>query len=324
MPEIRSHIPVVAGLGELSAGYDVLLCDVWGVVHNGREAFPSASDALRAFRNKGGFVVLLTNAPRPNAPIREQVLSLGLALDAFDAIVTSGDVTISLIADRIQMCVHHIGAERDLTLFKAASLRAGATVKLTDLERADYVVCTGLFDDNVETPDDYETVLRRVAERGLPFICANPDLIVHRGDKLVYCAGALAERLKALSGAVIYCGKPHAPIYREALGVAERALGRKFDRRRVLAIGDGMRTDIAGAVAQGLDTLFVSGGIHVDDIHGVDRDRGRRCKPCLSAKGFGLQQRSRRCGLERAGNDPFRSRRTWPIAMHNAKPAGQE
>jgi HAD superfamily hydrolase (TIGR01459 family) len=270
MPENRANVPIIAGLGDISSRYDALLCDVWGVVHNGREVFPAASDALCAFRKQGGVVVLITNAPRPSAPILEQVLQLGLAPAAFDTIVTSGDVTISLIADRIGAAVHHIGPERDLTLFDAAAERAGAKARLVGLEAADYVLCTGLFEDDVETPEHYDATLRRIAERNIPFICANPDLVVHRGDKLIYCAGALAEPLKALGGQVIYCGKPHAPIYRTALSAAERALGRKLDTRRVLAVGDGMRTDIAGAYGQGLDALFVSGGIHLADVHGAE------------------------------------------------------
>ena len=272
MLETHAPVPILAGLGEIASRYDVLLCDVWGVVHNGREAFPDASAALSAFRRRGGVVTLLTNAPRPNAPIREQVLKLGLAADAFDTIVTSGDVAIAAVAERIAAPVHHIGAERDLPLFEVASARAGAPVRLVDLESADYVLCTGLFDDDVETPADYEATLRRIAERGLPFLCANPDLVVHRGEKLVYCAGALAERLKVLGGQTVYFGKPHAPIYAAALAASEQALGRPLDPRRVLAVGDGMRTDIAGARARGLDALFVSRGIHTGDVHEAEID----------------------------------------------------
>jgi HAD superfamily hydrolase (TIGR01459 family) len=272
MLETHAPVPILAGLGEIASRYDVLLCDVWGVVHNGREAFPDASAALSAFRRRGGVVTLLTNAPRPNAPIREQVLKLGLAADAFDTIVTSGDVAIAAVAERIAAPVHHIGAERDLPLFEVASARAGAPARLVDLESADYVLCTGLFDDDVETPADYEATLRRIAERGLPFLCANPDLVVHRGEKLVYCAGALAERLKALGGHTVYFGKPHAPIYAAALAASEQALGRPLDPRRVLAVGDGMRTDIAGARARGLDALFVSRGIHTGDVHEAEID----------------------------------------------------
>lgn len=271
---LKNHAPVpwIAGLGDVADRYDVLLCDIWGVIHNGREAFLEASDALRAFRNSGGVVVLITNAPRPNAPIREQVLKFGLSADAFDTIVTSGDVTIALVAERIQQAVHHIGPERDLTLFEEAAARSGVSAKLVDLDAADYVLCTGLFDDDVETPSDYEATLRRIAERGLTFICANPDLIVHRGEKLVYCAGSLAERLNSLAGEVVYCGKPHPPIYDLALAAAGQAVGGRLDPRRVLAIGDGMRTDIAGARARGLDALFVSAGIHAGDIHRATGD----------------------------------------------------
>ena len=258
----------ITGLGEIADRYDAVLCDVWGVVHNGRESFRPASDALVAFRRRGGVVVLLTNAPRPNPPIRAQVLSLGVAPDAFDAVVTSGDVTVALIQDRIDLRVHHIGPRRDLSLFDVAAEVAGKPPKLTTLEEADYVLCTGLFHDDVETPADYEDRLQAMAARGLTFVCANPDIVVHRGTTVIWCAGALARRYVELGGAVIYAGKPHAPIYGAALGVAEAALGRRLDPSRVLAIGDGMRTDIAGAIGQGLDALFISAGIHLDEVHG--------------------------------------------------------
>jgi len=263
-------VPLISGLGEISDRYDVLLCDVWGVLHNGREAFPAASEALSAYRARGGVVVLITNAPRPRAPIREQVVKFGLSPDAFDEVVTSGDVSIALIAERINQSVHHIGPERDLSLFAAAAERARKPAKLVGPEEADYVLCTGLFNDDVETPADYESRLGRIVERKIPFLCANPDLVVHRGERLIYCAGALAEKLRELGGEPLYCGKPHAPIYRVAIETAEAILGRKVDPRRVLAVGDGMRTDIAGAIGQGLDALFVSGGIHLAEIHGSD------------------------------------------------------
>jgi HAD superfamily hydrolase (TIGR01459 family) len=223
---------------------------------------------LSAYRARGGVVVLITNAPRPRAPIREQVLKFGLSADAFDEIVTSGDVSIALIAERIHQRVHHIGPERDLSLFAAAGELARAPVKLVGPEEADYVLCTGLFDDDVETPADYDARLGRIVERKIPFLCANPDLVVHRGERLIYCAGALAEKLRELGGEPIYCGKPHAPIYRVAIETAEAIRGRKVDPRRILAVGDGMRTDIAGAIGQGLDAMFVSGGIHLDEVHG--------------------------------------------------------
>lgn len=265
---MMNSVPTVSGLLEIADRYDALLCDVWGVLHNGREAFRDASDALAAYRRRGGTAVLITNAPRPAASIREQVTQLGVAEDAFDAIVTSGDVTLSLIAERIEQRVHHIGPERDLTLFETVHRQTGLAPKLSSLIDADYVICTGLVDDVMETVENYETTLHAVAMQKLPFICANPDLVVHRGDHLVPCAGALAARLIEIGGDVIYCGKPHGPIYDAALRMVSRVAGRALDARRILAIGDGMRTDIAGAAARGLDTLFVAAGIHEQDAQG--------------------------------------------------------
>jgi HAD superfamily hydrolase (TIGR01459 family) len=275
-PTPRNAQPI-AGLGEIADRYDAILCDVWGVLHNGREAFRPASDALTAFRRRGGVVVLITNAPRPSAPIQAQAVKLGVSPDAFDAVVTSGDVTVALISERKGEPVHHVGPPRDLSLFEAAALSTGVKPVLAPLEEAKYVLCTGLFHDDVETPADYEERLRAMAARGLPFICANPDLIIHRGSDLVYCAGALAQRYEELGGAAIYAGKPHPPVYRAALAAAEAARGRPIEPSRVLAIGDAMRTDIAGAARQNFDALFISAGIHHDEVHGggprVEADR---------------------------------------------------
>lgn len=263
------RVPLIAGLGVIADRYDAILCDIWGVLHNGRQAFPAASDALAAFRRGGGAVVLISNAPRPSAPIKAQVVRLGVSPDAFDAIVTSGDVAIGLIAERGAAPVHHIGPKRDMSLFEAAAARAGERPVLVGLEDASYVVCTGLFDDEVETPDDYRERLSAMAARRLPLICANPDLVVHRGADLIYCAGAIARAYEALGGAAIYAGKPYAPIYHAALAAAGAALKAPLARSRVLAIGDAMRTDIAGAAGQGLDALFVTAGIHREDLHGA-------------------------------------------------------
>ncbi|RBP16413.1 HAD superfamily hydrolase (TIGR01459 family) [Roseiarcus fermentans] len=258
----------IAGLAEISDRYDVVLCDVWGVLHNGVASFPPASRALAAYRRRGGAVVLITNAPRPSAPIRRQLQRLGVGSDAFDDIATSGDVTIALIAERIDDPVFHIGPARDLSLFEAAHEAAGRAPRLLPLEEARYALCTGLRDDVTETLDDYETELRAMAARGMPMICANPDIVIHRGDSLIYCAGALAGRYEALGGEVVYAGKPYPPIYARALALAERAHGRAIDRRRALAVGDGMKTDIAGAARAGLDALLVTRGIHRAALHG--------------------------------------------------------
>ncbi|MBV8472079.1 MAG: TIGR01459 family HAD-type hydrolase [Hyphomicrobiales bacterium] len=264
----QPRVPVIDGLGAIADRYDVVLCDIWGVLHNGRESFRPASDALVAFRKRGGAVVLVSNAPRPSPPIREQVIGLGVSPDAFDAVVTSGDVTIGLIAERGAAPVHHIGPARDLSLFDAAAELGGARPRLVPAEQASYILCTGLFDDEVETPDHYAAALSAFAARRLPFVCANPDLIVHRGKDLIYCAGALAQAYETLGGEVVYAGKPHAPIYQAALAAAAAARGAPVERPRVLAIGDAMRTDVAGAAGQGLDALFVTSGIHREDLHG--------------------------------------------------------
>ncbi len=259
-------------LAEISDRYDVILCDIWGVLHNGVAAFAPASDALAAYRRRGGTVVLITNAPRPSAPVRRQLLELGVAPDAFDDVATSGDVTIGLIAERIGEPVLHIGPARDLSLFEAAGEAAGRPPRLAPLDEGRYALCTGLRDDVTETLDDYESELSAMAARAMPMVCANPDIVIHRGEAMIYCAGALAQRFEALGGEVVYAGKPHLPIYRRALALAERARGVAIDERRVLAVGDGMKTDIAGAARAGLDAVLVTRGIHRAALHGDSFD----------------------------------------------------
>jgi HAD superfamily hydrolase (TIGR01459 family) len=252
----------IAGLSEISGRYDLILCDIWGVLHNGVASFAEASDALVSFRRRGGAVVLISNAPRPSPPIARQVLKLGVSPDAFDAVVTSGDVTIGLMERQAGDQVLHIGPERDLTLLAAVAKATGARPRLVSLEDAQYVLCTGLRNDEAETLGDYEPELQAMSVRDMTMICANPDIVIHRGDTLIYCAGALARRYEELGGSVVYAGKPYAPIYDRALTLAEHIRGAPIEKPRVLAIGDGMRTDIAGAARAGLDALFVTGGIH--------------------------------------------------------------
>jgi HAD superfamily hydrolase (TIGR01459 family) len=263
-------IPLIDGLGAVTGRYDAILCDIWGVLHNGRDAFRPASEALAAFRRGGGTVVLITNAPRPNPIIRDQALAFGVAPDAFDAVVTSGDVSIGMIAARGGAPLHHIGPPRDLALIAAVEARGGVAPPVVGPEAATYLLCTGLFDDSHETPEDYADRLAAFAERRLPMICANPDLVVHRGHKLVYCAGAIAELYEALGGETIYAGKPHRPIYAAALERIAALRGAPVAPARALAIGDALRTDLAGAVAAGLDALFVAEGIHRAELYGPD------------------------------------------------------
>jgi HAD superfamily hydrolase (TIGR01459 family) len=253
--------PMIAGLASIASRYDLILCDVWGVVHNGVAAFPEAVAALERVRMQGATVILISNAPRPGAVIRKQLDGLRVPHGgAYDTIIASGDVTREELAKRPGVRLYHLGPERDHPNYD------GLDLKLVALEEAELVVCTGLFDDNKETPDDYRDMLARIRERGLPMICANPDIVVERGDRLIWCAGALAERYAALGGEVVYAGKPYASVYQSALAQAARIRGSAVGRERVLAIGDGVRTDLLGAVAQGFDTLFVFGGIHAVEV----------------------------------------------------------
>jgi HAD superfamily hydrolase (TIGR01459 family) len=252
----------------LARNYDVVLCDVWGVVHDGVEVFPAACDALMRFRAGGGTVILITNAPRPGAAVLGR---LKVPRDAYDAIASSGDVTRGIVETRFAERVFHLGPERDLSIF------AELGVKFAPPQTADYVVCSGLFDDTTETPDNYGDMLAMLRERSLLMVCANPDIVVERGDTLVYCAGALADAYAAIGGEVLFCGKPYAPIYELALATATRSRGGDTPaRHRVLAIGDSVHTDLKGAAAFGLDCMFVTSAIHADHY-------GSRERPDLSA-----------------------------------------
>jgi HAD superfamily hydrolase (TIGR01459 family) len=244
----------------LARDYDVLLCDVWGVMHNGLAAFPAACEALMRFRAGGGTAILITNAPRSGEAVARILDRLKIPREAYDAITSSGDVTRAIVKGRLPESVFHLGPERDLSIF------AGLDVRLAAAETADYVVCSGLFDDTIETPESYRDLLAALHARSLFMVCANPDIVVERGDTLVYCAGALADAYAARGGKVLYCGKPHAPIYDLALATAAARRGDNTPRpQRVLAIGDSVRTDLKGAAALGLDCMFVTSGIHAEE-----------------------------------------------------------
>ena len=256
--------PFIECLEPLVRDYDVLFCDVWGVIHNGMNAFPVACDALARFRARGGTVILITNAPRAGDAVGRILDRLAVPREAYDAITSSGDVTRGVVSARLPQAVFHLGPQRDLSIF------AGLDVKFAPAETADYVVCSGLFDDTVETPESYRDMLAAMRTRNLFMVCANPDIVVERGDTLVYCAGALAEAYAALGGEVLYCGKPHTPIYDAALAAAAGLRGAAPARRRVLAIGDSVRTDLKGAAAYGIDYMFVTSGIHAEEYGSRD------------------------------------------------------
>ena len=257
-----SHPLFLDHFAALASDYDVLLCDVWGVIHNGLAASAPACDALRRVRAAGGTVIMVTNSPRPADAVMLQLDQLGVARDSYDGVVTSGDVTRAVIAERPGKSVFHIGPPRDLPIF------AGLDMPLADADTADYVVCSGLFDDTRETPEDYRALLQRLKARDLFMACANPDVVVERGDQLIYCAGALADLYAALGGEVLFAGKPYQPIYLRALAKAESARGAKTPLGRVLAIGDSLRTDLKGAMSLGVDFLFMTSGIHAAEVGG--------------------------------------------------------
>ena len=255
---MNSLPPVIARLDDVSGSYSTILCDVWGVVHNGVRSFPPACEALVRARAQGRAVVLVTNSPRPSAGVIAQLRALGVPDEAYDRIVTSGDATRGLIAEGPRR-IFHLGPERDLPIYD------GLDVECVEEYEAAAVVCTGLFDDDTETPDDYQDMLRRFRSRDLPFICANPDIVVEKGDRLIWCSGALARDYGLMGGRTFISGKPHPPIYRMAFARASQVLGHDVNVRDALAIGDGMLTDIKGAVNFGVDALYVSGGIHFRD-----------------------------------------------------------
>jgi len=262
---IHPHAPpLVPGLSVYAGQYELILCDVWGVLHNGIVAFASASDALTRARAQGATVVLVSNAPRPHPFVVKMLDGLGVPRTAYDGIVTSGDVTREMLAARAGARVYHLGPERDLSTYD------GLDLTLAPIEEADLVVCTGLFDDEVETPEHYRAPLAAMKARGLPLICANPDLVVERGDKLIFCAGAIAQAYEEIGGTAIWCGKPYRPIYDTAFARAEVIRGGAIAREKVLGIGDALRTDIAGANDAGFDSLFISGGIHAQELKSID------------------------------------------------------
>lgn len=270
---------IIDNLDALAENYSVILSDVWGVVHNGVEAFQPAVDALMRMRSQGKIVVLITNAPRPHGPVEEQLRSLGVPDEAYDRVVTSGDVTRHLISDGPRK-IFHIGPDRDMTLYD------GLDVEVVEEFEAAGVVCTGLFNDGVETPDDYAGMLQRLRARDLPFICANPDIVVERGDTMLWCAGALARDYGQLGGRTMIAGKPYSPIYDAAFAAASEILGREVGPKDALAIGDGVLTDVKGAINMGIDLLFVTDGIHWAEYGEGGKPDAKRVGHFLAKHGF--------------------------------------
>ena len=252
---------LISGLSDIAQDHDALICDVWGVVHDGHRHHPAAAAALTRFKQTRGPVVLLTNAPRVPAEVAAQCASYGLPGDCYDAIVSSGGAArdeLARLSTGGTLPLYYIGPDRDLTMIE------GLDIRRAGIDEAQVALAIGLRDDMTETPDDYAGELAQMRERGMTMLCANPDLVVHRGDKLLYCAGALAKAYEALGGKVTYYGKPYLPVYESALATLGVLLGHRPERP--LAVGDGLLTDIKGANAAGLEALFIADGVHGEDI----------------------------------------------------------
>ena len=258
-------IAMIEHFSALTGRYDALICDVWGVLHNGVRVSRAANVALAEARRRGLAVCMLTNAPRSPADVARYIDHLGGAPDAWDWIVSSGGATRELMAERGAAPFHHIGPQRDTSIFD------GLAARRTGLDAADYVLCTGLANDETETAEDYRAELAAMAARDLEMICANPDMVVERGHRLIPCAGAIADLYETMGGRVLWVGKPHPHVYALARSKIELTLGRRVDKARILAIGDALRTDVAGAHAFGIDSLFVLDGIHSGEM-GAGRD----------------------------------------------------
>lgn len=247
----------LAGLSAVADGYDALLCDVWGVLHNGVRAYPAAGDALVRFRARGT-VVLVTNSPRLSPGVASQLDGLGVPRAAYDAIVSSGDVVQRYLVASGFRRVYHIGPARDLPIYEGTQMEVVARAA-----EADVIVCVGPREDEVETAETYRNELAALVPLGIPFVCANPDTVVERGDRLITCAGALAAVFEELGGTALQFGKPHAPIYEAAWAHVPPGATRE---PQLLVVGDGLGTDIAGAYRQHLDALFITDGIHALDV----------------------------------------------------------
>jgi HAD superfamily hydrolase (TIGR01459 family) len=260
---------IITSLADLSGRYDAVFCDLWGCLHNGKTPFSAAVAALQGFRANGGRVVLVTNSPRPKSSVIKQLDAMGTPRDCWDVIATSGDAAqMGMLSGAVGRKVHHIGAVKDESFFTdfaddlAAYAKTQASITRVDLKDAEGIVCTGLADDLTETPDDYRAALLLGKTLGLPMLCANPDIVVDMGEHRLYCAGALAQAYEEMGGTALYFGKPHPPIY----DLARRRLGEVsgLSDPQILCIGDGIGTDIQGGMAEGLDTLFITGGLEAD------------------------------------------------------------
>ncbi len=262
-----SHPELLSGLSAVCGQYDALFCDIWGVIHNGRQHFPPAYEALKRFKAERGPVILISNSPRPRDSLITQLASLGILDDGFSGVISSGDATREYLwAYAPRGKAWRIGDPREQALYD------GIDIDLTGTpEDAAFISCTSPYDDEHDTLERYRADFETAAKRGLVMICANPDKVVQRGDKIIMCAGSLADLYMELGGEAVMAGKPYAPIYDLCYAALGQLTGKAHDTSRILAIGDGLPTDVLGANGQKLDLLFIAAGIHAEaatDVHG--------------------------------------------------------
>ncbi|MEL6643244.1 MAG: TIGR01459 family HAD-type hydrolase [Pseudomonadota bacterium] len=252
---------IVQSLSEVSSDYDAVFCDLWGCLHDGLRPFPAAVAALQAFKAQGGTVVLLTNSPRPRVEVEKQLDGMGVPRDCWDTIASSGDsARLAMFEGVVGHRIYFIGQDHDLPFFEPIHLIENCpTIERVPLAEAQGIVCTGprdpMADPDVNRPD-----FLYAKQKGLKLLCANPDIVVDRGERREWCAGALARLYTEMGGESLYFGKPHPPVY----DLARRRLaelGPAIPDTRILAIGDGIATDIQGAMGEDIDSLFVTGGL---------------------------------------------------------------
>ncbi|WP_409432201.1 TIGR01459 family HAD-type hydrolase [Litorimonas sp. RW-G-Af-16] len=255
MSNLNPAFQSLSGLGQIAEDYDAVFCDIWGVIHDGQTPFRAACEALERFQQERGPVIMLSNSPKPSVAIPDSFREIGVPGEFWDAIVTSGDATIDELSRRAPGPAYKIGPERDDVLYD------GLEMHFTEMSDAAFISCTGMFDDD-DAPDDYVELLTKAQEQGLPFICANPDVKVRVGDKVIWCGGALAQMYEKMDGKVIYAGKPHPPIYRLCRAWLEEVTGYVPPPERILCIGDNIFTDLLGAQRQDYDCLFIQDGLY--------------------------------------------------------------
>ena len=252
---------VIESLDDVSDRYDALFVDLWGCVHNGVKAYTNANDSLKKYRANGGKVVLVTNSPRPRSGVEKQLIKFGVDPEAWDLIATSGDsARMAMFQGVVGNKIYFIGTPYEENFFEPLNVvKNPVNIERVPISEAEGIVCTGPF-NSLENLDVYFPDFEFAKKRGLKFLCANPDIIVDRGGVREWCAGALAKMYTDLGGESLYFGKPFQPIYdlaRQRLSFS----GVQINNDRILAIGDGITTDILGAEKQSIDSLFITGGL---------------------------------------------------------------